>query len=103
MNSLLHDYPLLDISWQARILVSSNPIRMAISPVQKTNVSSFENRSFSRDRRRVFLLFRLVTSLTDCQCAMCRISPSSKMPFSMPAVQSSHYMTFMQGSERFAR
>src|SRR5258708_7495507 len=63
--------------------------RVAISPEQKTSVSSFENRSFSR-----MMVFPsssssdLSTSLTDCQCAMCRASPSPKIPLSIPAVQS---------------
>jgi hypothetical protein len=63
--------------------------RMAISPEQKTRVSSFENRSFSR-----MMVFPsssssdLSTSLTDCQWAMCRASPSPKIPLSSPAVQS---------------
>jgi hypothetical protein len=45
--------------------------RVAISPEQKTRVSAFENRSFSR----MIVLpssssSDLSTSLTDCQCAM---------------------------------
>ncbi len=50
---------------------SSIYLRLVISPVQKTKVSSFENRSFSR-----MIVFPsssssdLSISFTDCQCAM---------------------------------
>src|SRR5260370_6614476 len=63
--------------------------KLVVSPVQKTSVSSFEKRSFSRMTVvPSSSSSNLSTSLIDCQCAMCRVSPSPKMPLSIPAVQS---------------
>ncbi len=65
-------------------------LKIAVIPEEKTTVSSFENRSFSRMTIEPSSSSSVLsTVLIDCQFAICRASPSPKTPLSMPAVQSS--------------